>query len=101
MRDLSREKLLEELLALKPILQRRGVRHIALFGSRARRDNRADSDIDLVVDVDENVRFSMLDLIGVAHEIEDSVGGSANLFMRRSLEPSFLAEVKREQVQVF
>jgi predicted nucleotidyltransferase len=101
MRDISREELLSELQAMKDDLRRTGVVHIALFGSRARRDNRKDSDIDLVVEVDEQRKFSMLDLIGVAHTIEDRVGAPANLFMRRSLDPSFLAEIRREQMVIF
>lgn len=53
MRDLAREDLLAELLALKPEFERQGVTGMALFGSRARRDNRPDSDVDLIVDLDE------------------------------------------------
>jgi predicted nucleotidyltransferase len=101
MRDISREDLLRELLALKTDLRRKGITHAALFGSRARRDDRADSDIDLVVEIDEDRQFSMLDLIGVGHVIEDTVGAPANLFVRRSLEPSFLDEVRREQIMIF
>ena len=33
-------------------LRARGVSHAALFGSRARGDNRADSDIDIMVEFD-------------------------------------------------
>ncbi len=72
-----------------------------LFGSRARRDNRADSDIDLVIEIDENRKFSVLNLIGVEHKIEDSIGVPANLFMRRSLDASFMTEVRRDEVSVF
>jgi predicted nucleotidyltransferase len=101
MRDIGRDELLRELAELKPRLQGKGITGMALFGSRARRDNRLDSDIDLVVEVDERQRFSMLDLISVGHVIEDRVGAPANLFMRRSLDPTFLREVAREQVVVF
>jgi predicted nucleotidyltransferase len=101
MQDIAREALLNELQALRPRLERRGVLHIALFGSRARRDNRPDSDVDLIIDIDERVPFSLIDLVGVSHEVEDRVGLPANLFVRRSLEPSFAAEAAREQVPVF
>lgn len=101
MQDIAREALLNELQALRPSLERRGVLHIALFGSRARRDNRPDSDVDLIIDIDERVPFSLIDLVGVSHEVEDRVGLPANLFVRRSLEPSFAAEAAREQVPVF
>ncbi|RYE58448.1 MAG: nucleotidyltransferase domain-containing protein [Rhizobiaceae bacterium] len=76
---------------------------MALFGSRARRDNRPDSDVDLVVEISEEAddNFSLLDLIGIAHIIEDNVGIEANLFMRRSLNDSFRWTVGRDQVNVF
>ena len=71
MRDIAREELLAELLALKPKLEQQGVTHVALFGSRARRDNRPDSDIDLVIELDASRRISLLDLVGVSHVIEN------------------------------
>jgi uncharacterized protein len=99
--NLARDALLEELQALRPSLERRGVVHVALFGSRARRDNRPDSDVDLIVDIDDSRPFSLLDLVGVTHEVEDRIGLPANLFVRRSLDPGFAAEAAREQVPVF
>lgn len=101
MRDLTREQLLVELRALKPKLESDGVVHLALFGSRARRDNRLDSDIDLVVEIDESRKFSLLDLIGVAHDIEDAIGTQADLLMRRSLDADFLKEVARDEIAIF
>jgi predicted nucleotidyltransferase len=90
MSDIARDTLLSELLALRPVLERKGITHVALFGSRARRDNRADSDIDLLVDIDDARAFSLLDLVGIAHDVEDRIGLPANLFARRTLTPSSL-----------
>jgi predicted nucleotidyltransferase len=101
MRDLDREQLIAELLALRPQLEREGVLHVALIGSRARRDNRPDSDIDLVVEIDSSRKFSLLDLIGVGHLIEDNVGLPTSLFTRNSLEGSFEKTTARDQMQVF
>ena len=101
MRNVRRQTLIAELLAMQPALRDRGVLHIALFGSRARQDNRQDSDIDLLVEIKEDQKFSLLDLVGVAHVIEDRVGLSANLFMKRSLDPAFLKEARHEQIAVF
>jgi predicted nucleotidyltransferase len=101
MRDIAQDALLAELRALRPELERTGVTHVALFGSRARRDNRPDSDIDLLIEVDESRKFSLIDLVGVAQRIEDRLGLPANLFMQRSLDPAFLAEARSEQIEVF
>jgi uncharacterized protein len=101
MRDLAREQLLAELRALQPELERRGVTHVVLFGSRARQDNSSSSDIDLAIDVEHDRRFSLIDLVGVGQRVEDRTGLPANIFMRRSLDSEFLAELSRDAVPVF
>ena len=101
MRNINRETLIEELLALRPELEREGVVHAALFGSRARRDNRADSDVDLLIDVKQPQEFSLLDLIGVGHTIEDRIGLPTSIVVRQGLDEEFHDEVARDQVLVF
>ena len=41
-----------------------GVTALSIFGSRARGDARLDSDLDVLIDVDPDLRFSLLDLAG-------------------------------------
>ncbi len=76
---------------------------MALFGSRARRDNRPDSDIDLVIEISDEAdkKFSLLDLAGLYGVIEDELGLESSLVMRRSLNDSFKWTVNRDQVVVF
>ena len=78
-----------KLRTLGPELKAEGITHIALFGSRARGDNSAASDIDLLLDIDPESRFSILNLVGVEQIVEKAVGISANAFLRRSLDESF------------
>ncbi len=101
-RDISRDQLLAELRALRPAFEREGVVHMALIGSRARGDNGADSDVDLAIDVsDEKQRFSLLDMIGVKHLVEDTLGLRADIFMLRSLEPALRKNAQRDRVEVY
>ena len=74
---------------------------MTLFGSRARRDNRPDSDIDLVIEVDESRKFSLLDLTGVGLIIQDRLGFPASILMRRSLSPEFQGELRRDGIEIF
>lgn len=101
MRDIAREQLLAELLALKPEFERKAVTRVALFGSRARNDNRPDSDVDLLIDVDENCKFSLLDLVGVGHLVEDHIGLPASVVMRRDMSPGFERRAVRDEVVIF
>ncbi len=100
-RDITRAKLVEELRQIGPALVRLGVTSMALFGSRARNDNRMDSDVDLIIDVEQGRKFSLLDLVAVEHEVEDHVGLPVNIFMRRSLEADFLDSAKGEEMVIF
>ena len=101
MADIARKELLAGLRSLRPKLEREGVTSLVLFGSRARGENRVDSDIDVMIDIAEGRKFSLLDLAGVAHQIEDSFGLPANIFMRRSLDSEFLAEARKSGITVF
>ncbi len=99
--DLSRDQLIQSLLALQPRLQAEGVTRLALFGSRARGDHHRTSDIDVAIDVEPGRKFSLIDLVGVAQEIESETGLPANIFMRRSLDEGFRRTLERDAIEIF
>jgi uncharacterized protein len=101
MSRMERVELAGKITALRPRLEAEGVKHIALFGSRARGTNRPDSDVDILVEVVENSRFSILNLIGVEHLVGDATGLAASAVMRRSLTPSMREEVSKDAVEIF
>lgn len=98
--DIDRDTLLARLRDLRPALVREGITGMWLVGSRARGDNRADSDIDLMVEIDETRKFSLLDLIGVKHIVEDATGLPADMLMRRSLSPATATSTTRDAIKV-
>jgi predicted nucleotidyltransferase len=51
------------------IARARGASNVCIFGSLSRGQGRADSDLDLLVDLDEG--RSLLDLIAFEHGVED------------------------------
>jgi len=99
--SMERAAIIERLRAIRLPLQEEGVAHLALFGSRARQDHRPDSDLDLLLEVDPNSSFSILNLVGVEHLVQEATGISANAFMRRSLDPAFRQSIVADVVEVF
>lgn len=97
---LSREELKQRILALQPELKARGVSHMALFGSRARGDANQDSDVDLMIDVD-NPRFSVLDLVGVEQDLSEHLGLPVQITMRRSLPERLARSTRNERIELF
>ncbi|HEX2554144.1 MAG TPA: nucleotidyltransferase domain-containing protein [Microvirga sp.] len=100
-RTLDRASLVKRLRELKPEFRKAGVTRLAIFGSRARGDNRPDSDVDVLIDVDPDRKFSLFDLVGVSHLIQDHLGLENHVEMRRSLEEAFAREIEPDVVEIF
>jgi uncharacterized protein len=99
--DLSRDEIITSLRGLEPALRKRGVASLAIFGSRSRGDARLDSDLDVLIEIKDDIKFSLLDLIGVQHIIKDATGLETQAEMRRSLEPRFAERIADDIVEVF
>ena len=97
----DRDAIVARVRSLRPALAESGVTHVAMYGSRARGDNREDSDLDLLVDVEGGRTFSLLDLIGIEHAIADEIGLAVAVTMRRSLSPDFRTAIAADTVEIF
>ena len=95
------DDILAKLRSAAPALKAEGVTKLAIFGSRSRGDAREDSDLDVLVEVAPDSSFSLLDLIGVEHIIEDSVGLPAQATMRRSLDERMAQRISDDIIEVF
>ena len=63
----------------------RGARNVRVFGSVARGEARADSDIDLLVDVESG--RSLLDVVGLWLDLEDLLGRKVDLLTEGGVNP--------------
>src|SRR5262249_32085747 len=97
----DRTALVNSLRALQPQLRAQGVTSLAIFGSRARGDHRADSALDLLVDVSPSEKLSLLALIGGCQTIQDSLGIPTYGIMRRGLDPEMAGTIQSDLVEVF
>ena len=67
-----------------------------IFGSYARGDYNADSDLDLLVDFDAGA--SLLDLVGVQLYFEDKFGFKVDVVSRRALRAEIRDTVLKEMI---
>jgi uncharacterized protein len=81
-----------------PILRRHGARRAAVFGSSARGDARPDSDIDLLVELDDSM--SLLDFVGLQQELALALGCKVDLVEYDAVKPAMRAQVLSEQVSI-
>ena len=94
----SQSEILETLRAMKPELGRRfGVRDLALLGSFARGEEAAESDVDILVDVDPAIG---LDFVTLARLLEEALGRPVDLVSTRALRPRHREAIEPETVHV-
>jgi hypothetical protein len=96
-----RDEIIAKLKETAPALRGKGVTRLAIFGSRARGDAREDSDLDVLIDVDPNIKFSGLDLVGIERTIKQATGIPTQAEMRRSLEPRFKQRIADDIIEIF
>ena len=90
-----------ELAGMEETLRREGVTTLALFGSVVRGEAQADSDIDVLIEVDPEADFGLLDLCGVQHLIEDRLNRKVDVLMKGEIRPEFKQRILREAEAVF
>jgi predicted nucleotidyltransferase len=94
----SRQEILTILGEHKPELTRRfRVQGLALFGSYARGDQRPESDVDILVDVDPSIG---LQFVSLAKTIEDTLGLPVDLVSRRAITPRHWEVIRPEIIDV-
>ena len=79
----------------------RGVTRLALFGSVVRDEAGQTSDVDVLIDIDRNAKFSLLDRSGLRLYLCDILGGEADLTIRDSIKPFPKDAILDEAVEVF
>jgi predicted nucleotidyltransferase len=83
---------------LRAIAAAHGVRELSLFGSAARGEARAASDLDFLVKLGEG--RSLVDLVGVKQDLEALFGRPVDVFTRKALKPAVLAGARADLVRV-
>ncbi len=71
----------------KAALRARGVAHAALFGSRARRDARPDSDTDIMIEIDPDAPVTIYDYVAIKDHIANLLDGPVDVVDREGLRP--------------
>jgi len=96
----DRDRILRLLRGREAEIRARGVTRLALVGSLARGDATAESDVDVLVDIEPKRKFSLIDLASLQGFLGDVLGRSTQVLIRDDLKPDFRREVERDAVPV-
>jgi uncharacterized protein len=82
-------------------LKAQGVAHAALFGSVARGDQRPDSDIDIMIELDPAARVTMFDYVDIKAYIEGLFQGPVDVVNLDGLKPFVRPRAAAEAIYAF
>ena len=96
---MSREEILAILKAFKEeCSEKYGITSLGLFGSAARQENQADSDVDVVVKLKKQ---DMFHLIGIKQDLEETLRAPVDVISYRDTMNTFLKNrIDRESLYV-
>jgi len=68
-------------------LRARGIRHAGIFGSVARGENRPDSDLDIIIDIEPEAHVTVFDYVGLKEYVAGLFDGPVDVVSRDGLKP--------------
>jgi predicted nucleotidyltransferase len=98
---MNRDDILFSLRHRQADLARMGVRHAALFGSVARGDDRPDSDVDVMIEVDSAIVRGIFAIGHIQQSIQEWIGRPVDLARRDRLRPQIAAEAEHDAIDAF
>lgn len=93
-----REQVLAKSGLVRTLAQAHGARTVELFGSAARGDETAESDIDVMVELERG--RSLLDLIALANDLEETFGRKVDVIEKSAAKPRVREAAKQEGIRI-
>jgi len=84
---------------ITPILTKHGIKKAAFFGSSVRGELQSDSDIDILVEIEQ--KLSLFGFIALKLEIEEALGRKVDLVEYDTIKPNLKDYILSEQVVIF
>jgi predicted nucleotidyltransferase len=95
----DRQELLEK---LQDVLKHDGrIKTAWIFGSFARKTDKPESDLDLMVEMEEGKNFSMFDLLDISYKIEQQIHRKVDLVEKGTLKDFALKTAKKDLLKIY
>jgi predicted nucleotidyltransferase len=95
------QEIIARLRKNEPALRGRGVRHAALFGSSARGEQRPDSDVDIMIEVDPAARIGIYEYVAIKDYIAGLFDIRVDVVGRDRLKPHVRSAAAQDAIYAF
>lgn len=94
----ARGDVLRKQALVRTLAKAHGARSVELFGSAARNEDSPQSDLDFLVELEPG--RSLLDLIGLAEDLQEALGRKVEAITAAGMKPRVLKEARRDAVRI-
>lgn len=101
LRNTIGEAILRALRARQPELRAAGICHLSLFGSAARGEETAESDIDLAVELDPDAEIGLLELAALERNLSALLGRPVDILPEPVEKQRLQARIDRDRLRAF
>ena len=98
---MDRQSVLDRLNRNKASLKAMGLARMSMFGSTARDEASAASDIDLAVTLDESAKIDLFRFAAISEQLSRLLGARVDLVVEPARNPRMQAEIDRDRLRVY
>jgi uncharacterized protein len=98
---IGRDDALRILRRHRAALRARGIRRAAIFGSVSRGEGRADSDLDVLIEIDRPDRLTVFEFVAMKRAVAELFPGRVDVVNAAALKPGVDHTAKRDAVYAF
>ncbi len=95
------QAVIRRLSGSKESLQALGLQHISLFGSTARGEAMAASDVDLAVTLDDGAGIDLFRFAAISEQVSRLLDVRVDMVVEPSRNPRMQAQIDRDRLRVF
>lgn len=82
------------------LAERYGIKQLGVFGSYVRGEQRPDSDLDLLLELERPARISLIDLVELELYLSELLGVKVDLAIKKNLRPRIGERIQAEVIPV-
>lgn len=98
---MNRSEAVRKLQQNADALRSMGATSLYLFGSTARNEQSPGSDLDLFIDYEPGIRFSLINLVEIKQLLEENMAVEVDVTTRDSLHQQLKDDIERSAIRVF
>ncbi len=88
----------KKLIELKPFLKEKyKIKEIGIFGSYIKGKQKKESDLDILIDFEDDVEIGLIEFIRLENYLSDKLGIKVDLVMKKTLKP-YIGKIILEEV---